>query len=133
MSGVDELVAFVRRCVDDEQDALNQQAFGRMVAETRGTNVDAILVPPLAQLGSMGDPERVLAEVEAKRRILLDYEFAASAVRRTATPLNREDPGMRALYAGRDALASTVRLLAQPYAGRDGWREEWRPDTQERP
>lgn len=48
------------------------------------------------------NPARVLAEVEAKR-LMLD--------------LHRECTG--ACYV--------VRVLALPYAGRDGYREEWRP------
>jgi hypothetical protein len=50
-------------------------------------------------------PARVLAEVEAKRRILDD----ASAM------------------VWRDALGNFLRLLALPYADRPGYREEWRP------
>lgn len=45
------------------------------------------------------DPARVLAEVKAKRAILDE-----------------------AVYLGSDEI---VQLLAQPYAGRDGWQAEW--------
>lgn len=59
------------------------------------------------------DPARVLAEVEAKRRILYLYEAA-------------EDVSMHA-----DAwtiMKNTVRLMALPYAGHVDYREEaWRP------
>ncbi|WP_033338969.1 DUF6221 family protein [Catenuloplanes japonicus] len=51
------------------------------------------------------DPTRVLAEIDAKRRIL-DL-----------------GPG----YGGyNDAWSDAVHALAQPYAGREGWREEWK-------
>lgn len=49
------------------------------------------------------DPARVLAEVEAKRRIL--------------------DEAIRLM--GYDGEFEFLELLAQPYAGREGWREEW--------
>lgn len=57
------------------------------------------------------DPARVLAEVETKRALLEE----------TIRP-----------YLGAETTAARVavvalRLLAQPYAGRPGWREEWRP------
>jgi hypothetical protein len=53
------------------------------------------------------DPARVLAEVEAKRRIL-----------------DMVVPGN--YYGGYgEAYLDAVRELAQPYAGRPGWREEW--------
>jgi hypothetical protein len=59
------------------------------------------------------DPNRVLAEVElgraeveAKRRIL---DWALMWMGRDCAPWN----------------ADCIRLLAQPYAGRPGWREEW--------
>jgi hypothetical protein len=60
------------------------------------------------------DPARVLAEVEAKRRIVeMWVEWHGPA---------RDD----AYHAGRrDQLTEDVKALAQPYAGRDGWREEW--------
>lgn len=58
------------------------------------------------------DPARVLTEVEAKRRIL-DECLAVWA-----------DEGGTQIG---DLPETVVRLLAQLYAGRDGWREEWRP------
>lgn len=71
------------------------------------------------------DPERVLAEVDAKRRILdevvdeatgldmqVDGEFRVGRRDEKAEP-----------YLG-DVL---VRLLALPYADRPGYQERWRP------
>lgn len=65
---------------------------------------------------------RVLAEVAVKRA-LLDLHA------------NDGDPHE---CAGRDSargavtdyvtLCATLRLLALPYAGREGWRDEWRPE-----
>lgn len=59
------------------------------------------------------DPTRVLAEVDAKRR-MLDWCDRMTLV-----------DGAGGLMA-RDARVFR-RLLAQPYAERDGYREEWRP------
>lgn len=64
------------------------------------------------------DAERVLAEIAAKRAILDAYERADAAA---------EFPNREGGIA--EGLEDAVRLLAQPYAGRDGWREEWRIDA----
>ena len=67
------------------------------------------------------DPARVLAEVDAKRRILADL---------TTRRLDPSEPdgGWEAADAETDGMASSVvRLLALPYADRPGYREEWRP------
>jgi hypothetical protein len=62
------------------------------------------------------DPARVLAEVAAKRAILDLHE-----------PYESERVGGQSCWAcNRDGWpCETVRLLAQPFAGRPGWREEW--------
>jgi hypothetical protein len=74
------------------------------------------------------DPARVLAEVDAKRRIL---ELHA--------PVNDYDPNGPVCSTCGEAgnpgdetavvrwPCSTVRLVALPYADRPGYREEWRP------
>jgi hypothetical protein len=55
------------------------------------------------------DPARVLADVAAKRAILELHADGTEPV-----------PGLGISHNGR-----VVRLLAQPFAGRPGWREEW--------
>lgn len=62
------------------------------------------------------DPARVLAEVAAKRKIL---ELHPAAGLLSAPDLC----GSCAAYPG---PCDTLRLLALPYAGMRGWREEWR-------
>ena len=68
------------------------------------------------------DPARVLAEIQAKLRILdryADAHWHAPAIPGAASPdLQVEETG-----ACRTCI--TVRLLAQPYAGQPGWRDEW--------
>jgi hypothetical protein len=140
MSDADELVAFVKRCLDkDEQVA--QRA--KDLAKTRhwdsspeGSVIDATVHteyrylavgPDYRSLDDIGehiarwDPARVLAEVAAKRRILDDYDIVVSAIRRVD-----DVDGNRLLYARLEARESDIRWLAQPYAGHEGWREEWR-------
>ncbi|WP_329013175.1 DUF6221 family protein [Micromonospora rifamycinica] len=60
------------------------------------------------------DPARVLAEVDAKRRILDEHDPYG-----TGHDPCRRNPGRYCL---------TARLLALPYADRPGYRDEWRPD-----
>jgi hypothetical protein len=67
-------------------------------------------------------PLRILDECAAKRRIvghlIEQYEFA------------RQLPGSSLQSPDETAAWETcVRLLALPYADRDGYREEWRPDA----
>jgi len=66
------------------------------------------------------DPDRVLAEVAAKRRILRRWETAKDAVAVSA--------GTVLAGAARLRLQTVEMLildLAQPMAGRPGWRDEW--------
>jgi hypothetical protein len=61
------------------------------------------------------DPARVLAEVAAKRKLLDEYEAAS---RDPDT-----DPEVLGYAAGLDVA---VQHVSQGFAGRPGWREEWR-------
>jgi hypothetical protein len=117
----EDLVAWLRVQIDeDERDASDVHLSGCDVH----TRIEG---DPWPGPCDCGWPAQILAEVEAKRRILDRYE---EAVRRAATK-----PGYDAVARLETALAKVtapelervVRLLALPYAGRDGWREEWRP------
>lgn len=57
------------------------------------------------------DDEHLLAEIEAKRRILDEAESYS--------------PELEHGDNGEWAFETVVRLLAQPYADRPGWRAEW--------
>jgi hypothetical protein len=62
-------------------------------------------------------PARVLAEVEAKRRLLDVYEEAvAYYTRHTSAPAGEVT-----------GLLTAVKLAALPYAGHPGYRTEWAP------
>jgi hypothetical protein len=132
VSGVDELVAFVRRCLDEDE-RVAQAASGFPWEATISLSGDQGDVQGVTSAFedyccsaedathiARWDPARVLAEVEAKRRILDDYDILVSAIRRVD-----DVEGNRLLYARREARESDIRWLAQPYAGQDGWREEW--------
>lgn len=73
------------------------------------------------------DPARVLAEVAAKRDILdvhhnmNDGDCAVCVRGEWGYPTN--GGSIPAPWP-----CMTIKLLALPYAGRDGWREEWRPE-----
>lgn len=65
------------------------------------------------------DPARVLAEVDAKRRLLNVYLEADNYYR-----------DHRAAPAGElHGLWTAIQLIAAAYAGHPGYREEWRPTT----
>lgn len=86
------------------------------------------------------DPARVLAEVEAKRRILDLHKPQPSqyldGVYVPGEPVGQQCEYCASLchsYSGINCETPdapypcpTVGLLAQPYAGRPGWHEEWR-------
>jgi hypothetical protein len=95
---VTDLVEFVRACLDDDERVARFEHH-----EMWGS------YPELKHLGT-GDLQistaRVLAEVAAKRAIL--------------------DVALGSIEVGRPLTGNRiVRLLAQPFAGRTGWREEW--------
>lgn len=107
MSAVDELIAFVRACLDRvEQDAPDIHETECAVGNYRGFRDGC----------DCGWPKRVLADVAAKRAILDGYaELTANGERLFDT----------ALHMQWTILRQVVRALAQAYAGWDGWREEW--------
>lgn len=76
------------------------------------------------------DPARVLAEVDAKRRIIDEHYVA------TGYDGHRADADVCGRCAEDDQAGgsvgdpwpcTTLRLLALPYSGRPGYRQEWRP------
>lgn len=127
MIGVDDLITWLREQVDDDERAIRRLAEGyrRYVCD------DGHVEEPIEKWSDgtdrlpnhhntwllIHDQAERLAEVEAKRRIL-DEHFECSLpngiMAGTCTTCDN--------YAW---PCPTVRLLAQPYAGRDGWQDEW--------
>jgi hypothetical protein len=80
---------------------------------TEGAGVYRYVVTDQAQAGHLArwDPARVLAECDAKRRIVVSCQEMQTAVVPTAAYL----------------ATVTLRNLALPYADHQSYREEWRP------
>jgi len=84
---------------------------------------DDPLTPAEAEHIALHDPARVLAEVDAKRRILgWMVDDAGFDLPATKTQAMSSEEWYRVTVA-----RVTIKLLALPYANRDGYREEWRP------
>lgn len=64
---------------------------------------------------ALHDPARALAEVAAKRKIIAECEYEI------------RDAQKRDTGDGLGLAETMLRLLALPYAGRPGWRTEWKP------
>jgi len=135
----DDLVAFVRACLDEDERAIldhwdsdgrariatmwtggepgyttvaSDQGDGAWVADGREV-VDARHVLVLF------DPARVLAEVAAKREQL---RICVAAMEAGEIP---EHATWSDHAAGAEVARDMVAVMAQPFAGRPGWREEW--------
>ena len=121
-----DLVAWLRQQLDDDEEVASDAAGlsasrSRWMRDAISCVVDAtdngLIVygegtptPEQAEHIARHDPARVLAEVDAKRRILDAYK--------------QTEFGDLARHS---ALEEALALLALPYAGRPGYREEWRP------
>jgi hypothetical protein len=138
---MDELIAFLTACLDEDERVAREADSGRWLPEDKGITFEyraddfhggeaqaRLVADTRANQWHIAswDPARVLAEVEAKRRIL-DLH----------APINGYDPNGPVCSTcgetgnpGDEMLVvrwpcPTVRLLAQPCAARPGWREEW--------
>lgn len=96
---MDELIAFVRRCLDDDERSINDD---REIGEQPTF--------PYRQL---------LDDIKAKRRILDRYE---DSVARQQEP---EYSQIAAHIQAEEYQDWIIPALAQPYAGRAGWQPEW--------
>lgn len=124
MTDTDELVGWLRAQLDEDERVAREAGYRASAWPLGDTwwlegvehNVvgaeEAYCYPHNAAHIARWDPARVLAEVDAKRRIIEDAEFW----------MWNDDRG------GPDPMsASALRLLALPYADRPGYREQWRP------
>jgi len=129
MTGMDDLATWLRTQLDDDERASRGATPGpwrvSSISEFGTADVEGITTAYAepccaaedAEHIARWDPARVLTEVDAKRRIL---------------DLHSAEPGQHPDFCGHDMHelpCPTVRLLALPMAGRDGYREEWRPTT----
>jgi hypothetical protein len=155
MSDMDELIAWLLQQLDEDE-GLARQAFAGhndAIAEWHEPWSGAVEIGPREDdliCNDSGvsrhivnwDPARVLAEVEAKRRILELHEPIPSQYvggRYVGRPgdlqcsfcasLCHSSSGLRCEDPDAPWPCETVNLLAQAYAGQLGWREEWRANS----
>lgn len=101
-----ELVAWLRSCLDEDEASV-------LTGDCRCGD---------QQARRPDCPDRVLDEIGAKKKVLDLYEAcAAGADAAGGTVL----AGAAKVRLG--AYAQVIRELALLYAGRPGWREQWRP------
>ncbi len=111
----DDLVAFLRARLDEDEQ-IARAADGNRAFDGTGTIPD--LISTVAIHVARHDPARVLAEVDAKRRLIDSYLPEAS---KTDEQVNEE-------WGYGSALADDLlRLLALPYADHPDYRDDWRP------
>jgi len=67
-----------------------------------------------------GVPERILADIEAKRALINKYTESEESLDRWTCP-DMSDVGRA------EGLGTAIALLAVSYADRPGYREDWRP------
>lgn len=135
---MDDLITWLHGQLDeDERVALATQAehcdvfdgTGIVVMHAATGTRSVTLTSTVATYLARWDPARVLAEIEVKRRILVTLQ-----IMRTPVPTPPGYPAAaRAMkieveLAEEQAAELLLRLLALPYAGRPGWREEWRAE-----
>jgi hypothetical protein len=116
---MDELIAFVRRCLDEDE----RKVAAMEREETRVRTAPIFQGHPLGWLAGVDifvSSKRWRAEIEAKRRIL---EMYADAVDRVRNPVSVES--RTAARVAQFELEQVFTAFAQPYVGQDGWREEW--------
>jgi len=139
-----DLVAFLRERLTEDEQAAQRASGNNWLADGGDTPAEAWLLnedmhlaeadPATVDHIARHDPARVLAEVDAKRRILGQYEAsleqskrfrqrAASAVESDAQELQRSTENIRLLV-----LLGLVKLLSLPYREHPDYRPEWAPD-----
>ena len=116
----------LEQIAEDERqvDELRESDYGDRTLIQEDWSGDGIYAPDLNDFGGLWiTPARVLAECEAKRRIIDEHPKTDRYDESIAFCLTCENgharPGAYPCY--------TLRLLALPYADRPGFREEWRP------
>lgn len=115
MSGVDEQLAFVRRCLDDDEREINRHPTDGM-----------------PQLYTEDEGHGYLATEESNypcdSMLTVGKRFALAKIKADRAILDECDSGINGWTSAdeKERCRDILRLLAQPYAGREGWRAEWR-------
>jgi hypothetical protein len=89
------------------------------------------MTAPTAVHVALHDPARVLADAEAKRRLIGNHQADGKGCCRTCAHWTTDwvdgHKVDRLAYEGVRAPCLTLRLLGLPYADRPGYDESWRP------
>lgn len=135
---MNELVAFLRARYNEDEQVARAADAGRWLPEDKGVTFEwraddfhegeaqaRLLADTRANLEHIANwhPARVLAEVDAKIRVL-DHAEAWFGASFATTP---DGWSSDTATAYRMAMGWTLRLLAQPYADHPDYREEWTP------
>lgn len=120
----DDLTTWLRAQLDDDE---------RVALGVDGLSDDTI--GDIALMAGSGAVEflrhfhldRVLAEVDAKRRILEEHPTTPAYYALLEHCARCVDPEAGGPDPDAEYPCKTVRLLALPYADRPGYRDEWRP------
>jgi hypothetical protein len=131
MTAVDDLIAFLRaRLDDDEQTARAAHQPNWLTDGRRGLRyglddewmTDALTTADADHI-ARHDPARVLAEVDAKRQIVTAYEEAA-------TEFKDIGPGMVSydrMVGSVSSLRTAIECLSLAYADHPDYQDMWRP------
>lgn len=130
---MDDLTTFLRACLDDDERVARKCAPGPWVI--LGEPRESYVVSAAGVAVALGwlrdaahiarwDPARVLAEIDAKRRIIDAY---MDAVHMHQAMSETDDDGKWDWLFKEESLEGVVKLLALPYADLESYREEWRP------
>lgn len=121
MDGMDDLVQFLRDCLNDDEQAARTAKPGPWydddgsVYASHPTDEVVSYTDSGAHI-ARHDPARVLREVEAKRRALDHYQ----AVRTHAK-------GGEPYLLAEGAVRKQIQIMALPYADHPDYQETWKP------
>lgn len=119
-----DLVAFLRARLDDDEQAAS--FFHWATADQSDVQPTWDIEHHPVDVALMLSPARVLAEVDAKRRILDEHPIYRNSANDPVCGTCGQDDQTGDLIG--DWPCPTVQLLAMPYADHPDYREEWRPD-----
>jgi hypothetical protein len=113
---MDDLIAFVRRCLDEDERVIRDAADDYFYSDGHDVTVNRWF-----DRWSPDSPDRMLAEIEAKRRHIARWQEVDTLLTNTHDPSAIRNE----LLSVRRAYILVIQDDAQPYAGQPGWREEW--------
>ncbi|MGY1439556.1 DUF6221 family protein [Streptomyces reniochalinae] len=135
-----DLVAFLRARLDEDEQAAratmwegsgNRADWSLPASATVGTGEDEFYAGDRTVAAHIArhDPARVLAEVDAKRRIIELHHVVGGWQDEDGNDHGDGcgECGHSEEYSDRDGWCETLRLLALPHADHPEYREEWKP------